>query len=103
MFFRGSACDGIAPEHHRRNVEDRNIHQYKFHHYCRTILTLLGIISEIEIHCNLNNKEQAVKVCGNASLRIMRTQKTYIRRVTKPLSAGSSGVTHKSSPTIYQC
>jgi len=58
----GIVLADIAPEHVRRNVEDRNIHQYKFHHYCRTILTLLGIISEIEIHCNLNNKEQAVKV-----------------------------------------
>ncbi len=40
----GIVLADIAPERVRRNVEDRNIHQYKFHHYCRTILTLLGII-----------------------------------------------------------
>ncbi len=58
----GIVLADITPERVRRNVEDRNIHQYKFHHSYRTILTLLGIISEIEIHCTLNNKEQTVKV-----------------------------------------
>jgi hypothetical protein len=80
VFFRGSACDGIAPEHHRRNVEGRNIHQYKFHHYCRTILTLLGIISEIEIRCNLNNKEQAVKVWERLAENHADTKDVYEAR-----------------------
>jgi len=52
----------IAPEHHRKSVEDRMIHQYKFQHVCITVIALLGIISEIELQCKLNNKEQAVKV-----------------------------------------
>jgi hypothetical protein len=29
---------------------------------CRTVITLLGILSEIEMHCNLSNKEQVVKI-----------------------------------------
>ncbi len=35
---------------------------FEFRHLCRTVVTLLSIISEIEIHCKLGNKEQAVKI-----------------------------------------
>jgi hypothetical protein len=52
----------VGPEDHRKTVEERSIHQYKFRHACITVVILLGIISEIELHCNLNNKDQAVKV-----------------------------------------
>ena len=62
MVAAGILLADIAPDHLRRNVEDRTIHQYKFRHVCRTVVTLLGIVSEIEIHCNLTNKEQAVKI-----------------------------------------
>ncbi len=41
----------------RKNIGQRNIHQYKFRHYCRTVVISLGVFSEIENHCNLNNKE----------------------------------------------
>ena len=29
---------------------------------CVTVIILLGIISEIELHCNLDNKDQAAEV-----------------------------------------
>ena len=75
MLVAGIVLSDIAPEHvsqsdavttslsHlKRRVEDRSIHQYKFRHLSRTVITLLGIISEIEMHCKLNNKEQAIKI-----------------------------------------
>jgi hypothetical protein len=62
MMGAGILLADLGPEHLRKNVEERTIHQYKFRHFCRTVITLLGIISEIEIHCNLNNREQAVKI-----------------------------------------
>lgn len=52
----------IFPDHLKRKIKDRSIHQYKFRHLSRTVITLLGIVSEIEMHCKLNNKEQAIKI-----------------------------------------
>lgn len=62
MLVAGIVLSDIAPEHLKRRVEDRSIHQYKFRHLSRTVITLLGIVSEIEMHCKLNNKEQAIKI-----------------------------------------
>jgi hypothetical protein len=52
----------IAPEEIRKQIENRAIHQYKFRHYCRTVLVLLGITSEVELYCEMNNQEQLAKV-----------------------------------------
>lgn len=52
----------MAPEQMRDNIENRTIHQYKFRHFCRTVIALMGIISEIEAYCKLGNAEQALKV-----------------------------------------
>jgi hypothetical protein len=52
----------MAPEDIRKQLENRTIHQYKFEQFCRTVVTLLGIVSEIEMHCKLNNREQISKV-----------------------------------------
>jgi hypothetical protein len=62
MTAAGLLLSDIGPEHLRKKIEDRTIHQYKFHHYSRTVITVLGIVSEIEMHLNLNNKEQIAKV-----------------------------------------
>ena len=62
MSIAGILLADIAPEHHRKTVEERTVHQYKFRHFCRTVIALLGIVSEIELHCKLNNREQAAKV-----------------------------------------
>jgi len=63
LFMGGSILlADIAPEHIRKQIEDRNIHQYKFRQFCRTVVSLLGIISEIETYCSLNNREQLSKV-----------------------------------------
>ncbi len=53
MVVAGIVLSDIAPEHLKRRVEDRSIHQYKFRHLSRTVITLLGIVSEIEMHCKL--------------------------------------------------
>jgi hypothetical protein len=62
MTAAGILLADIGPDHLRKKVENRTIHQYKFNHYSRTVITVLGIVSEIEMHCNLNNKEQITKV-----------------------------------------
>jgi hypothetical protein len=63
LFMSGSILfSDIFSEELRERVETRTIHQYKFWQYCRTVLTLLGIVSEIELYCKMNNHEQLAKV-----------------------------------------
>jgi hypothetical protein len=52
----------IAPERHRKLLEERTIHQYKFRNIFHTVIILLGIVSEIEMFCKLGNAEQIGKV-----------------------------------------
>lgn len=52
----------VAPDDIKKNIENRVIHQYKFRHLCRTVLTVLAIASEIEVHCGLGNREQALRI-----------------------------------------
>ena len=51
-----------ATEEIRRQIETYTFHEYKARRFCLTIIPLLGIISEIEMFGNFNNKQQAVKV-----------------------------------------
>jgi hypothetical protein len=63
LFMAGSVLLAeMAPEEIRKQIEQRNIHQYKFQQYCRTVVTLLGIASEIEMYCKLDNSEQLLKL-----------------------------------------
>jgi hypothetical protein len=62
MHVAGFVLSDIAPEHYQKLVEERTIHQYKFRNYFHTVIILLGIISEIEMHCKLGNGEQIAKV-----------------------------------------
>lgn len=63
LFVAGSILlKDMGPEELRQQIESRTIHQYKFRHFCRTVLTLLGIASEIELYCKMNNQEQLSKV-----------------------------------------
>jgi hypothetical protein len=63
LFASGSfLLKDIAPEHIKRQLENRNIHQYKFRHFCRTVVALLGIVSEIELFGRFGNHEQLAKV-----------------------------------------
>lgn len=41
----------------REIVEDRMIHQYRFHQFSRTILVTLAVATEIDCYCNLGNRE----------------------------------------------
>lgn len=63
LFMAGSIllADIAIPEV-REQLENRTIHQYKFRQFCRTVLTVLGVLSEVELYCHLNNREQLVKV-----------------------------------------
>jgi hypothetical protein len=58
----GVVLASIAPPEIREQIENRNIHQYKFIHFSRTVLTLLAIASEIDNHCKLNNRDRLVKL-----------------------------------------
>jgi hypothetical protein len=62
MMVAGILVTDMMPEQLRQAVDNRIIHQYKFRNFCRTVVALLGIVSEIEVHCNLGNREQASKV-----------------------------------------
>lgn len=46
----------IAPEEMREVLEGRNIHQYIFRHFSRTLATVLAIATEIDTFCGLNNR-----------------------------------------------
>lgn len=58
----GMLLQDIAPYERQKKVAERNLHLFKYRHYWRTVITVLGIVSEIETHCQLNNKDQIVKV-----------------------------------------
>ena len=69
MMAAGIVLADIAPEPHRRMVEERTIHQFKFRNFFQTVITLLGIVSEIEMYCKLGNAEQIAKVWQRMSVR----------------------------------
>jgi|HubBroStandDraft_6_1064221.scaffolds.fasta_scaffold125121_1 hypothetical protein len=63
LFMAGSLLlKDRATEEIRRQIETYTFHEYKARRFCLTIIPLLGIISEIEMFGNFNNKQQAVKV-----------------------------------------
>ena len=70
----------IAPPETRELIESRHIHQYKFRHLCRTVLALLGILSEIELYCKMNNSEQLVKVWTILAGYNQDTKDVYVER-----------------------
>jgi hypothetical protein len=80
MSIAGILLADIMPEYMRETIEDRTIHQYKFRSFCRTVIALLGIVSEIELHCNLGNKEQAVKVWERSSQKNADAKDVYEAR-----------------------
>ena len=70
----------VIPEGARKELEDRIIHQYKFRHLCRTVMSLLGIASEIEMHCKLNNGEQLSKIWKLLAKHSPETKDVYEAR-----------------------
>jgi hypothetical protein len=46
----------FAPEGERKTVEDRQLPQYTFKHFSRTLVTVLAITSEIDNFCQLGNR-----------------------------------------------
>ncbi len=88
MMAAGILLVDTAPEHFRKAVEERTIHQYKFRHFCRTVLTLLGIISEIELRCKLGNIEQASKIWKRLAERNADAKDIYDARYKADFSVG---------------
>ena len=52
----------FAPEDERTILLDRNLQQYTFRHFTRTLTTVLAIASEIDNFCQLNNWETLVRL-----------------------------------------
>ena len=87
MRVAGIVLSDTAPEHLKRRVENRSIHQYKFLHFSRTVITLLGIVSEIEMHCKLDNKQQAIKICERMAEYSADAKDVYEARYKAGLSS----------------
>ena len=47
----------LAPEFEREAMSSRNFEKYRFRHFVRTLVTVLGIASEVDTFCQLNNRE----------------------------------------------
>jgi hypothetical protein len=62
MVGAGVLLMDIAPDEIRKKIEERTIHQYKFRQMFRTVISLLGVVSEIEMYAKLGNTEQAIKI-----------------------------------------
>jgi len=62
MRSAGILLSDIAPEHIGKLIEERTIHQYRFMHIFRTVITLLAIASEIDCHCKLQNRVQIIEI-----------------------------------------
>jgi hypothetical protein len=46
----------FGPEHERKMIEKRSIHQFTFRHFARTLATVLSICSEIDNCRQLGNR-----------------------------------------------
>lgn len=47
----------FAPENEREVITNRNLEQFKFRHFSRTLTTVLAIATEIDTFCDLGNRE----------------------------------------------
>jgi len=92
MVSAGILLSDIAPIEVREKIEGRAIHQYKFRHMCLTVVTLLGIVSEIEMHCKLNNTEQAMKIWQRLAEYNADAKDVYEARYKSALSYGAPRV-----------
>jgi hypothetical protein len=81
----------LAPDDVKRQIEERNIHQYKFRHYCRTVVAILGIASEIELFGKFGNHEHAAKVWSLLAGYNADARDVYQMRYQELLSAGTFG------------
>ena len=62
MVGAGILLSDVAPESVRKAMEGRTVHQDKYTHVFHTVVAVLGVISEIEMHCKLGNTDQIVRV-----------------------------------------
>jgi hypothetical protein len=53
----GFLISEFAPEDERKIISERNFEKYKFRHFCRSLITVLAIASEIDNFCQLKNRD----------------------------------------------
>jgi hypothetical protein len=54
----------FAPGNVRENVEGRMLQQFTFKHLSRTFILVLAVLSEIDSFCQLDNRNDLVRVWG---------------------------------------
>lgn len=81
LFLAGSfLTKDKAPEDIKNVIENRSIHQYKFKQFCRTVLVVLGIMTELEVFGMFGNKEHFARVWGLLAQYNSETKQVYDMR-----------------------
>ena len=70
-------------------VENRMIHQYRFHQFSRTALVTLAIATEIDCYCNLGNREVIAYLWALFSEHAPEGKEMYGARYEEKLSSRS--------------
>jgi hypothetical protein len=58
----GFVMTDFAPEPEQKIISDRNLEKYRFRHFSRMLTTVLAIATEIDVFCQLNNREALAKM-----------------------------------------
>jgi hypothetical protein len=58
----GFIMTDFAPEAERKIISDRNLEKYRFRHFSRMLTTVLAIVTEIDVFCQLNNRETLARL-----------------------------------------
>ncbi len=60
----GMVISDLAPEEMTGQFDRRPMDGYIHRHFCRTLITVLAIATEIDSFCQLNNREQISRIWG---------------------------------------
>jgi hypothetical protein len=58
----GFIMTDFAPDAERKISSDRNLEKYRFRHFSRMLMTVLAIATEIDVFCQLNNRETLARL-----------------------------------------
>jgi hypothetical protein len=77
---------GTAPDDMRSHIENRVIHQYTFRQFTRTLITVLGIATEISTFCKLSNRVELAHLWGLLGGYVEEAKDVYEERYRAMLS-----------------
>jgi hypothetical protein len=58
----GFVMTDFAPEAEQQITSDKNLERYRFRHFSRMLATVLAIATEIDVFCQLNNRETLARL-----------------------------------------